>query len=66
MIAGAWDFVAETENQVCEHLEDHLQKLPESDEKSKAILEQMIIDERQHGETAKRLVVRSYHYRLSN
>lgn len=46
-------FVAETENQVCEHLEDHLQKLPESDEKSKAILEQMIIDERQHGETAK-------------
>ena len=46
-------FVAETENQVCEHLEDHLRKLPESDDKSRAILEQMIIDERQHGETAK-------------
>jgi ubiquinone biosynthesis monooxygenase Coq7 len=46
-------FVAETENQVCKHLEDHLQKLPESDHKSRAILEQMIIDERQHGETAK-------------
>jgi len=46
-------FVAETENQVCEHLQDHLQKLPESDEKSKAILEQMIVDERQHGETAR-------------
>jgi len=46
-------FVAETENQVCEHLEDHLQELPESDHKSKAILEQMIIDERQHGDTAR-------------
>lgn len=46
-------FVAETENQVCEHLEDHLAKLPPSDEKSKAILEQMISDERQHGETAR-------------
>lgn len=46
-------FVAETENQVCEHLEDHLQKLPESDQKSRAILEQMITDERQHGETAR-------------
>jgi len=46
-------FVAETEQQVCEHLEDHLNKLPESDIKSKAILEQMIVDERSHGETAK-------------
>ena len=46
-------FVAETEDQVCKHLEDHLTKLPEQDVKSKAILEQMIKDERQHGETAK-------------
>ncbi|MBL4821860.1 MAG: 2-polyprenyl-3-methyl-6-methoxy-1,4-benzoquinone monooxygenase [Gammaproteobacteria bacterium] len=46
-------FVAETEQQVCEHLEDHLEQLPESDARSKAILEQMIIDERAHGETAK-------------
>jgi len=46
-------FVAETEQQVCEHLEDHLGKLPETDAKSKAILEQMIVDERNHGETAK-------------
>ena len=46
-------FVAETEQQVCEHLEDHLTKLPDSDTKSKAILEQMIVDERSHGETAK-------------
>jgi len=46
-------FVAETEQQVCEHLEDHLQKLPEVDNKSRAILEQMIVDEKHHGETAK-------------
>ena len=46
-------FVAETEKQVCDHLEDHLQKLPEDDEKSRAILEQMLIDEEKHGTTAK-------------
>ncbi len=46
-------FVAETERQVCEHLEEHLQQLPAQDERSKAVLEQMIVDEKQHGETAK-------------
>ena len=45
-------FVAETEKQVCKHLESHLQKLPSQDEKSKAILEQMKIDEAQHAATA--------------
>ena len=46
-------FVAETEQQVCEHLEEHLGKLPRQDEKSRAILQQMIVDEKQHGETAR-------------
>lgn len=46
-------FVAETEEQVCRHLEDHLEKLPAKDSKSQAILEQMLIDERHHGETAR-------------
>ena len=46
-------FVAETERQVEEHLQDHLQEIPESDQKTKAIIKQMIIDEQQHGETAK-------------
>lgn len=46
-------FVAETEKQVCEHLEDHLQKLPEDDHKSRAILKQMLIDEEKHGTAAK-------------
>ncbi|MDT8428409.1 MAG: 2-polyprenyl-3-methyl-6-methoxy-1,4-benzoquinone monooxygenase [Pseudomonadales bacterium] len=46
-------FVAETEEQVCRHLQDHLQKLPPEDHKSRAILEQMMQDERHHGETAR-------------
>jgi len=46
-------FVAETERQVCEHLEDHLRKLPEDDQRSRAILEQMLIDEGKHGAAAK-------------
>lgn len=45
-------FVAETEHQVCEHLNEHLQKLPEQDSRSKAILSQMLIDEGQHATMA--------------
>ncbi len=41
-------FVAETERQVCAHLEDHLAHLPAQDEKSRAILDQMKIDEAAH------------------
>jgi ubiquinone biosynthesis monooxygenase Coq7 len=41
-------FVAETEHQVVVHLDSHLQKLPERDEKSRAILEQMKKDEAHH------------------
>ncbi|MAM71628.1 MAG: demethoxyubiquinone hydroxylase family protein [Gammaproteobacteria bacterium] len=45
-------FVAETEHQVCEHLNEHLHRLPETDSKSKAILEQMLIDEAKHATMA--------------
>ena len=45
-------FVAETEQQVCKHLEEHLEKIPIQDSKSRAILKQMILDEKQHGEQA--------------
>lgn len=41
-------FVAETEKQVCHHLEEHLGRLPEQDLKSEAILAQMLVDEGQH------------------
>lgn len=46
-------FVAETEKQVVDHLQKHLQTLPPQDQKSKAILEQMNEDEAQHAELAK-------------
>ena len=42
-------FVAATEEQVCKHLQDHLSQLPQQDEKSRAILQQMLIDEEKHG-----------------
>jgi len=47
-------FVAETEAQVIEHLDDHLQRISEKDVKSRAILGQMKVDEAKHGATAKR------------
>ncbi len=46
-------FVAATEDQVCEHLRSHLAQLPEKDTQSRAILEQMLIDEEHHGEKAR-------------
>ncbi|OPA82488.1 demethoxyubiquinone hydroxylase family protein [Pseudomonas fluorescens] len=45
-------FVAATEHQVCKHLDEHLEQLPAEDEKSRAILEQMRIDEAHHAESA--------------
>ncbi|RON76818.1 2-polyprenyl-3-methyl-6-methoxy-1,4-benzoquinone monooxygenase [Pseudomonas fluorescens] len=45
-------FVAATEHQVCKHLNEHLEQLPAEDEKSRAILEQMRIDEEHHAESA--------------
>lgn len=45
-------FVAATEDQVCRHLDEHLDKLPAADAKSRAVLEQMRSDEEQHAEHA--------------
>ena len=45
-------FVAETEKQVVKHLRGHLQRLPEQDQKSRAILEQMQMDEAKHQASA--------------
>jgi ubiquinone biosynthesis monooxygenase Coq7 len=47
-------FVAETEQQVCEHLSEHLERLPTNDSKSQAVLRQMLVDEKIHGETARK------------
>jgi len=45
-------FVVETERQVEAHLADHLQRLPPQDERSRAILAQMQLDEVRHAEQA--------------
>lgn len=45
-------FLAETEKQVVEHLHSHLERLPEQDTLSRAIVEQMAEDEAQHAEMA--------------
>lgn len=45
-------FVAATEELVCKHLQSHLQELPKNDQKSQAIVSQMLIDEAQHQQTA--------------
>lgn len=45
-------FLAETEKQVAEHLDGHLQKLPTADKHSRSILQQMRTDEIRHGENA--------------
>ena len=57
-LAGAlgdkWNlgFLAETEHQVGKHIENHLVQLPAQDDKSRAVLEQMKIDEAKHATTA--------------
>lgn len=45
-------FVAATEDQVCTHLQHHLDELPASDSKSRAVIEQMLVDEKRHAESA--------------
>ena len=45
-------FVEATEDQVVQHLDGHLDDLPEGDKRSRAILEQMRTDEAQHGAQA--------------
>ncbi|MGA0806896.1 MAG: 2-polyprenyl-3-methyl-6-methoxy-1,4-benzoquinone monooxygenase [Pseudohongiellaceae bacterium] len=45
-------FVAETEQQVCAHLKEHLAALPAEDHKSRLILQQMLTDEARHAATA--------------
>lgn len=47
-------FVAATEEQVSEHLRSHLDKLPERDQQSHAVVEQMLDDEQAHGANALR------------
>lgn len=58
VVAGAlgdkWNlgFLAETERQVESHLDGHLQQLPVADARSRAIVDQMRLDEIEHARTA--------------
>jgi len=45
-------FVAATEEQVCKHLQKHLEELPEQDHKSRAVVTQMLEDEARHADMA--------------
>lgn len=51
-------FLAETERQVEAHLDHHLCELPAQDVRSRAIVQQMKLDEASHAETAVRLGAR--------
>ncbi|HEY8084666.1 MAG TPA: 2-polyprenyl-3-methyl-6-methoxy-1,4-benzoquinone monooxygenase [Methylophilaceae bacterium] len=53
-IGDKWSlgFLAETEHQVERHLQSHLDKLPQPDDKSRAIVQQMQQDEAQHAASA--------------
>lgn len=54
LIGDRWSlgFLAETEHQVCRHLQSHLAQLPTSDASSRAILAQMHWDEQHHADHA--------------
>lgn len=57
-IAGdRWNlgFLEETEKQVVRHLDSHLKRLPAQDSRSRAIVEQMKIDEQGHADLAHNL-----------
>jgi ubiquinone biosynthesis monooxygenase Coq7 len=54
LLGDRWSlgFLRETERQVEGHLDSHLDRLPEADERSRAIVEQMKKDEAKHGAMA--------------
>lgn len=54
LVGDKWSlgFVAETERQVVAHLDGHLARLAPADSRSRAILEQMRVDEGRHATTA--------------
>lgn len=54
MLGDKWSlgFIAETERQVCAHLDSHLAGLPSEDARSRAIVERMRDEEAKHGENA--------------
>jgi ubiquinone biosynthesis monooxygenase Coq7 len=56
LLGDRWSlgFLAETEKQVEQHLDRHLERLPDVDRRSRAIVEQMKVDENGHALAARR------------
>jgi ubiquinone biosynthesis monooxygenase Coq7 len=56
LVGDRWNlgFLAETERQVEQHLDAHLERVPEQDARSRAILTQMKADEIGHAVNARR------------
>lgn len=54
LLGDKWNlgFLAETERQVGAHLQSHLARLPQQDEKSRAVVQQMYEDETEHADMA--------------
>jgi len=54
LLGDRWNlgFLAETERQVVAHLDGHLGRLPVEDQKSRAVVEEMRIDEARHSTSA--------------
>jgi len=54
LLGDKWNlgFLAETERQVGAHLQSHLARLPQQDQKSRAVVEQMYLDEARHSDMA--------------
>ncbi len=57
LLGDRWNlgFLSETERQVGGHLQSHLASLPPQDAKSRAVVQQMYVDETRHSEMAKQL-----------
>ncbi|BBJ00318.1 2-nonaprenyl-3-methyl-6-methoxy-1,4-benzoquinol hydroxylase [Ferrigenium kumadai] len=57
LLGDKWNlgFLSETEHQVGGHLQSHLEKLPPQDAKSRAVVQQMYVDETKHSEMAKEM-----------
>jgi ubiquinone biosynthesis monooxygenase Coq7 len=55
LLGDKWNlgFLSETERQVGGHLQSHLASLPQQDAKSRAVVQQMYVDETQHSEMAR-------------
>jgi ubiquinone biosynthesis monooxygenase Coq7 len=56
LLGDKWSlgFIAETEQQVSDHLRGHLDELPQKDARSRAIVRQMRQEEERHGANARR------------